>query len=271
MKKLSYAQTVCVRKAGLALQRSQSLWPGCRVGVAVSGGVDSFVLLKTLKIRQSVVPFKFEIMALHINPGFDRANHAALLPWLATEGIAGHIELATHGPDAHSEINRKKSACFYCAMQRRKRLFLLAARYNLTHLTFGHNADDLLTTFLLNFWRTGRIKGMDASVSFFGGKLFVERPLLFVEKKYIRQAAAQWKLPIWSNPCPSAGKTDRKLVDDLAAKINESIPGARQSMISALIRSEMENAERAATLPKEKRKFNPDRATKPTETSAKSD
>ena len=81
--KRSFAQEVCVKSAGKAMQKTGMLWPGCRVGVAVSGGVDSFVLLKTLKIRQGIVPFRFELMAVHLNPGFDPHSHAALLPWLA--------------------------------------------------------------------------------------------------------------------------------------------------------------------------------------------
>jgi tRNA(Ile)-lysidine synthase TilS/MesJ len=35
------------------------------------------------------------------------------------------------------------------------------------------------------------------------------RPLLTVEKDHIKRAARQWDLPIWANPCPSAGKTRR--------------------------------------------------------------
>ena len=240
MRKLSYAQTYCVKKVGLALQRSGALQPGCRVGVAVSGGVDSFVLLKTLKIRQAIVPFKFEIMALHLNPGFDPANHAPLVEWLAKEGVAAHIETTSFGPEAHSLVNRKRSACFFCAMQRRKRLFFLAEKYGLTRLAFGHNADDLLTTFLLNFCRTGKIRGMDINASFFDGKLFVIRPLLPVEKKCIRQAADQWGLPYWRNPCPSVGKTERELMNEVARKINSMLPGARRSMLSALINWELE-------------------------------
>ena len=95
--KRSFAQEVCVKSAGKAMQKTGMLWPGCRVGVAVSGGVDSFVLLKTLKIRQGIVPFRFELMAVHLNPGFDPHSHAALLPWLAREGIPAHLEVTDYG------------------------------------------------------------------------------------------------------------------------------------------------------------------------------
>ena len=122
-KKRSFAQELCVKSAGRAMQRAGMLWPGCRVGVAVSGGVDSFVLLKTLQIRQGIVPFPFEIMALHLNPGFDPQSHAALPGWLARQGIASHVEVTDYGPEAHSGKNLRRSACFRCAWLRRKRLF----------------------------------------------------------------------------------------------------------------------------------------------------
>lgn len=218
------------------MQRLDALWPDCRVGVAVSGGVDSLSLLKVLKIRQKITPFKFEIMALHVNPGFDREDHAALLDWLAREGIAGHIEVADFGPNAHSEINKSNSACFYCARARRKRLFELCQQYKLSHLAFGHNAEDLLTSFMMNFFRNGRMQGMSASEDFFKGELRVIRPLLLVEKKYILQAAKQWKLPVWPNSCPTSGKTGRDQAGELACFIEGKSPGARKSMLNALYR-----------------------------------
>lgn len=224
--KRSYAQEVCVKGAGKAMQQAGMLWPGCRVGVAVSGGVDSFVLLKSLHIRQGIVPFRFELMAIHLNPGFDPQSHAALLPWLTRHGIASHLEVTDYGPHAHSEENLRRSPCFRCAWLRRKRLFELCSRYRLTHLALGHNADDLVETFFLNLCRNGRVDGMSMNEPFFGGKLRLIRPLLLVEKKYIRKAAQQWELPIWANVCPSAGHSARS---DMSATLEHLYAVAKDS------------------------------------------
>lgn len=236
MSKYSYAQQVCVKKAGLALQRTGAIWPGCRIGVAVSGGVDSFILLKTMLVRQRVLPFPMELMAIHLNPGFDSSSHALLLDWLGSAGVAAHIERTDFGPRAHSAENRKNSPCFYCAWLRRKRLFELCRQYRLTHLALGHNAEDLQTTFLLNLLRNARVQGMGINEAFFDGRLRLIRPLLLVEKKYIRQAARQWKLPVWQNACPSAGKTARAGMEDVIAGIAEALPNARRSLCAALCR-----------------------------------
>lgn len=214
--KVTYAQQVCLKSAGKAMQRTGMLHPGARIGVAVSGGVDSWVLLEVLRRRQRVVPFRYEIMALHLNPGFAPANHAPLVDYLGRHGVPGHVELTDFGPRGHSPENRKNSACFYCAMLRRARLFELCRQYRLTHLAFGHNADDLVVTFFMNLVQNGRVEGMRMKDAFFRGELTVIRPLLLVEKQDIIRAARQWGLSVWDNPCPSAGHSRRA---DFADKV----------------------------------------------------
>ena len=242
--KLTYAQEVCVKAAGKAMHRTGMIGPGARVGVAVSGGMDSFVLLKALTLRQRVVPFSFHIMALHVNPGFDAASHAPLIPWLEEHGIAAHIEVTDHGPHAHSEENLRNSACFRCAWLRRKRLFELCAHYGLTHLAFGHNADDLVHTFFMNLCRNGRVDGMSMNEPFFNGKLQVIRPLLLLEKSHIRRAARQWELPIWSNPCPSAGNTKRSDMAETLEHLYASYKDARRCVFNGLTRWQLEKQTR---------------------------
>ncbi len=241
--KFTYAQQVCIKAAGKAMQKTAMVSPNARVGVAVSGGMDSFVLLKVLTIRQRIVPFRFEIMALHLNPGFDPASHAPLLAWLEKEGIASHVEVTDHGPRGHSEENRKNSACFYCARLRRKRLFELTKAYNLTHLAFGHNADDLVTTFLMNLIQNGRVDGMKMADPFFGGALKVIRPLLLVEKKDIARAVRQWQLPLWSNPCPSAGATTRTEMMEFVNHISQNSAFRKTNIFNALTKWQLEKEE----------------------------
>lgn len=224
--KRTFAQEYCVKSAGKAMQQLHMVQPGSRIGIAVSGGVDSFVLLKCLHIRQGIVPFPFEIMALHLNPGFDADNHAPLADWLARHGIPAHLEVTDFGPEAHSERNLRRSPCFRCAWLRRKRLFELCSQYGLTHLALGHNADDLTATFFMNLCRNGRVDGLSPNEPFFGGALRLIRPLLFVEKKYIIKAARQWDLPLWANTCPSAGKTARS---DMSATLEHLYAVAKDS------------------------------------------
>ena len=234
--KRNFAQETCIRSMGKLMQQTGMIWPGARIGVAVSGGVDSFVLLKCLRIRQGIVPFPFEIFAIHLNPGFDPANHLVLADWLRQNGIPGHIEVTDYGLQGHSEQNKRNSACFRCAWLRRRRLFELCREYHLTHLAIGHNADDLVTTFFMNLCRNGRVDGMSINEPFFGGALRVVRPLLLVEKKYIKAAARKWELPIWNNPCPSAGHTSRSDMDETLKNLYHVTGNARTCIFNGLTR-----------------------------------
>ena len=242
--KLSYAQQVCVKSAGKAMQRTEMVGPGAKVGVAVSGGVDSWVLLEVLRRRQRIVPFRFDIMAIHLNPGFDPANHAPLADYLARHGMAGHSEVTDHVPRGHSPENRRNSACFYCAMLRRTRLFELCRQYGLTHLAFGHNADDLVTTFFMNLVQNGRVEGMGMCDDFFKGVLKVIRPLLLVEKADIVKAARRWELPVWSNPCPSAGKTNRANFQEKIAQLHGGDKMLRTNLFNGLCRWQLAQSEK---------------------------
>lgn len=229
-----------MRSAGKLMQNTGMLKPHARVGIAVSGGVDSFVLLKVMQLRRQITPFPFEIMAIHINAGFDPFCHAPLAAWLEKENIPYHAEVTEHGLLAHSEENRTKSPCYYCAFLRRKRLFELCREHNLSHLAFGHNADDLVSTFLLNLVQTGRIDGMSMCEPFFGGLLTVIRPLAMVEKQHIIKAAKLWELPIFSNPCPSANTTKRT---DLLVKLDEfckESQNGRRNVYQGIIRWQLQ-------------------------------
>ncbi len=237
---MKYIEQKCIKVAGKAIHQTNMIQAGARVGIAVSGGVDSFSLLKIMKARQRIVPFKFDFMALHVNAGFDPTNHFPLIDWLAKEGIAGHCEVTDHGIVAHSEVNTSGSPCFYCAHLRRKRLFELCKEYNLTHLAFGHNADDLITNFFMNIFQNGRVDGMSMNEPFFNGTLQVIRPLMLLDKKDIIKVAKIWELPIWKNPCPSSGITKRTKSMEQFEYLCENNPTKRKTAYNALTRWQLE-------------------------------
>jgi tRNA(Ile)-lysidine synthase TilS/MesJ len=206
---LAYAQKNCLAKCGKLMQQTDMAGPDSRIGVAVSGGADSLVMLKLLTLRQAIVPFSFEVMALHVNPGFDDDAHQPALELCRELGVPLHSETGDFGPRAHSSENRKASPCFFCSRRRRKVLFELCERYKLTHLALGHHGDDAVSTFLMNLVQNGRVESLPAAEPFFDGRLMVIRPLLLLKKAAIMKAARQWALPVRENPCPSSGATTR--------------------------------------------------------------
>jgi tRNA(Ile)-lysidine synthase TilS/MesJ len=241
-RKLSYSQKSCLSKTGKLLHATEMLRSGARVGIAVSGGMDSWVLLHVLLLYRERLPFSVELLVLHINPGFDPTNHAPLQHWLADQGIAGHIEVCDMGPRAHSSENRKSSPCFFCSWRRRKRLFQLVKHYRLSHIALGHNADDLVHNFFLNMCYAGRIEGMYPRESFFQGEFELIRPLLLVDKRQIKKIAKEWELPVWDNPCPSAGRSKRTEMEQWLETLWRDNKKIRKSVFSALTRWQLEQS-----------------------------
>lgn len=242
-KKLTFAQKVCLSKTGKLMFSTKMLYPGARIGIAVSGGMDSWVLLKTLSLQKKKIPFPIELMALHVNPGFDLNNHQPLSDWLKESGLSGHIEIGDMGPRAHSKENRKNSPCFFCSWRRRKRLFQLVKKYRLSHIAFGHTADDLVYNFFMNLSYAGRVEGMLAKESFFQGEFLLIRPLLLVEKKFIQKAAQEWELPVWENPCPSEEKTKRSQVEEWVHNLGSGKKKIKKNIFSAIERWQLAQEE----------------------------
>ncbi len=77
------------------------------------------------------------------------------------------------------------------------------------------------------------------SEPFFEGRLRVIRPLLLVEKADIARAARQWELPLWSNPCPSAGSTRRADMMTLLDTMCEGSKVRRKNIFQGLTRWQM--------------------------------
>ena len=238
--KLTYAQKQCVSATGKLMQRTGMVDRGARIGIAASGGVDSFLMLKVLTIRQAIMPFPVELMVLHVNPGFDAGSHRALTDWCAAHGVAAHAELTDFGPRAHTEENRSNSPCFYCSMLRRKRLFELCRDYNLTHLAFGHNADDNVITFFMNMLRNGRADGLSANEEFFRGNLRVIRPTMLLDKKTVIKAARQWELPVWENSCPSNGSTQRDVIHEWLRQAWKDDRRIKNNIFNAITRQQVD-------------------------------
>ena len=81
---------------------------------------------------------------------------------------------------------------------------------------------------------------MSMNEPFFGGALRVIRPLMLLPKTEIMRAARQWELPVFSNPCPSAGKTRRADMMDVLDNMCAGSKVRRKNIFNGLARWQWE-------------------------------
>ncbi len=218
---------------GRAIHRYGLIQDGDRILVGVSGGKDSLALLHLLKERKKRVPIHYELVAVHIDLGFDRGRAEALRDYFEKEGLEYHIEYTEIGKKANSAENRE-NPCFLCAWERRKKLFQLAHRFECKKVALGHHKDDIIETLLLNIFYSGEISTMLPLQSLFKGKMTLIRPLCLVEEKKIERFAKALHLPFGPSGCPHSGKTKRREVKEMIESLSRKNRKIKGNIFRAL-------------------------------------
>lgn len=155
--------------------------PSGRYIVAVSGGVDSMVLLDVLSDEKNI-----ELVIAHFNHGIrdDSGEDEALVRQRATElGYTFESTEAKLGKHANEEMARKAR---YEFLQKCRK------KYNTKAIVTAHHQDDVLETIIINHLRGTGWRGLCSLRS----TAKIHRPLLSVSRQEIEAYAADHRL-IW--------------------------------------------------------------------------
>jgi tRNA 2-thiocytidine biosynthesis protein TtcA len=224
------------KNAELAANDFGMIQSGDRILVALSGGVDSFVLLKILLGKKIYLPSDISIIAAHIDLGFareDKSHLQKMESYLQANDVEYYIEKTEIGPYAHSEAN-KKNPCFICSRWRRKKLFEIAEKNKCNKIAFGHHKDDVIETLLLNIFFGREISTMKPKQALFQGKYFIIRPLIYLWEKKIKECARQANFPVFKNPCPSAENSKRKYIKNLLRQLEQEDRKIKENIFKSL-------------------------------------
>ena len=221
------------RQVGQALAQYEMLEDGDRVAVGVSGGKDSLALYWILQERLARIPIKYEICAIHVNPGFEGGDSGKLFEWFNGRGWPLKVADENFGPLAHSEENRE-NPCFLCSRLRRKRLFEMAKELGCNKLALGHHKDDIIETFFINVCYAGEIATMRPKQEFFKGAFTVIRPLAFVEEARIARFSGSMNFPEFHMACPSSKISKRGEIKGLLDTLYRSNRKIRGNIFRAL-------------------------------------
>jgi len=218
-----------------AVTRYQLILPKDRIMVAISGGKDSYALLDLLWRSQQRAPFKFEIIAVHIDQGQPGYQGEELAAWLARFGAPYEI---LH-KDTYSVVQRVskpgETLCAPCSRMRRGVLYSAAERLGCNKIALGHHRDDALETLLLNLFYTGRLQAMPPRYLTNDERFQVIRPLIECAEAEIAEYAALMDFPIL--PCTLCGSQPglkRQAMKQLLNQLEAQNPGLRDVMLAAL-------------------------------------
>ena len=221
-----------IKKINQAFRNYPMLDDGDRVAVAVSGGHDSLSLLHLLRIRQSITPEHYDLVAVHVlgdASGSDTySEHQPLLTWLAASGLEYVIE-----PMRLADDEKLPMDCYRCSWNRRSTLFRVARRLGCNKIAFGHHFDDMVETALMNLLYQGRMVSMYPCASYFGGAFSLIRPLIYITKEELKAFAQTNGFPEPPPRCPNNDESQRKVIADILNLADLSYQNMRQNIFRA--------------------------------------
>jgi tRNA 2-thiocytidine biosynthesis protein TtcA len=216
-------------------ERYELLRPGDRILVAMSGGKDSYTLFHLLTKLVPRLPFRVELVAVHLDqvqPGYDGSG---LRAYLDATGWPFEILREDTYSVVTDKLDDKSTYCSLCSRLRRGILYSAAERLGCNKLALGHHRDDGLETFLLNLVFSGKMQAMPASYRTDDGRFDVIRPLIEAAERDIATFAAAQAFPII--PCNLCGSQDglkRDAMTRLLDQLERENPHVRAVMANAL-------------------------------------
>lgn len=212
---------------------------GDKIAVGLSGGKDSLALLYALGGYRRFCQNPFELCAVVIDAG-SGCDFSPLVPICEQLEIPLHI-VKTQIAQIVFEERKEKNPCSLCAKMRRGALDgkLIELGYNT--LALGHNADDMVETFLLGMLYEGRLNTLQPKSFLDRAGIKLIRPLLYVREKETAAFVKENGIPVIHNPCPANGFTQRETMKSLIANMCAVTSDAFERVHSALTHPERNN------------------------------
>jgi tRNA 2-thiocytidine biosynthesis protein TtcA len=203
--------------------------------VCLSGGKDSFTMLRMLQLLQRRTKHKFNMLVFTLDqsqPGWDDGE---LRHWLESRDIAYKILTEDTYSIVKDKIPEGNTYCSLCSRLRRGIIYRYAEENGFNKIALGHHRDDMITTLLMSILYNGEIRSMPPKLLSDNKRHIVVRPLAYCQEKDIIAYAKEQAFPII--PCTLCGSQAnlvrqkvKKLIADLAAE-NPKVPS---NMLHAL-------------------------------------
>jgi len=178
-------------KDKLILQLDNRYFPprGATLIVAVSGGVDSAVLLYVLSLL--VTSQDWKLIVAHFNHQLRRSANqdakfvGALVKSLGLKFVSDTVNVAKFAKSHKLTIEEAGRSARYAWLQK------IAKRYRAGAIVLGHTADDQVETVVMNWLRGGLVRAL-AGMRIKEGNLW--RPFLQIYKTELKQFAKRYRI-----------------------------------------------------------------------------
>ena len=208
--------------------------PGDRIGVGVSGGKDSLVLLVLLaELRKyNHNPFHLEAITIDMGLGMDYTQIENLCKDLDVPFYLIKTEIAPIIFDHRKE----KNPCSMCSKMRRGALNQALLDLGLNKLALGHHYDDAVETFVMSLIYEGRISCFQPVTDLDRTGIIQIRPMLYIHEKTVDSFAARHNLPVLANRCPVDKNTKREEIKQLVYDLSATYPDLKERIFGAMQR-----------------------------------
>ncbi len=220
-----------------------------KIGVAVSGGKDSTVVLYVLK------KIGYKVEGITINPiigKYTKKNLENLREVCKKYDVKLHEisfkEEFGQSLDFIKSVAKSKgldySSCFICGVLRRYLLNKYAKKLKFDCLVTGHNLDDEAQAFIMNIFRNdmilakrqGPITGSGKSKS---SKAFVKRvkPLYLCTEKEVEHYSKMMKFPVNYTKCPYSKESYRHVYKKMLNEFEKKFPPTKYNILKFFLRT----------------------------------
>lgn len=218
------------------------------VGVAVSGGKDSQVLLYLL--HKITKPMGIKLTAILVDEGI-KEYRDKIIPdavRLADElkvplEIITFKDIADYSLDEIMEIDkelREDSSCTFCGVFRRYALNNAASELGVDRLALGHNLDDMIQSYLMNILRNEdllfRFKPIGGAIE---DERFIMRirPLFKIPEREIATYAVVKGFKSVFVECPYVREGFRPAVRDFINSLESKYPGTKFKILQHYLKT----------------------------------
>ncbi len=224
------------RRVGRAIQEFRLIEDGDRILCAMSGGKDSYAMLRLLEHLRRRAPIRFELVAVTVDQGYRGFRAEVLERYFKEQGYAYHIERTNIAEVIDDTMPLGDTHCSMCARLRRGVLYRLAPDLGCNKIALGHHADDLLETLLMSQFFNGEICSMPPILRARDGRNTVIRPLCYVWEQEIVRFTAEEGFPVIGCACPACGDLSlkRKQMKILLQRLEAEHAGIKASLLKAL-------------------------------------